>query len=182
MNLMTRMMKQRSLPLMLLAFTVVALGAAFIAGRLYSYNQAPALVLVSLNNEKIDLLSLRGRPVLITFWATDCASCITEIPHLAALHHKYHRQGLVILGITLFYDPPIRVAAAVKQHAIPYPVILDLDRKIVRAFKLQHVLTPTSLLIAPSGEIVLHKIGVLDQVALERQLDSWQHLPAHSTL
>lgn len=131
--------------------------------------QAPNLSVRTLDGTQIDLAALRGKPVLVTFWATSCPGCVKEIPHLIELHNEYGPQGLQMLAVAMAYDPPNHVIAMRDARKLPYPIVLDIDGSAARAFG-DVRLTPTSFLIAPDGRIVRHKIGELDMTEVRAQL------------
>ena len=126
-----------------------------------SLQRAPDIALKTLDGEVIDLAALRGQPVLVSFWATTCVGCIKELPHLIALHHELAPKGLQIVAVAMAHDPPNRVVAMRESHRIPYPIALDLDASIARAFGDISV-TPTTFLIAPDGRVVTHHTGEMD--------------------
>ena len=104
---------------------------------------------------------MRGKPVLVTFWATTCPSCMEEMPHLIDLYHELSPRGLKVIGIAMYYDPPNRVLAVQKSHSIPYTIALDIEAHAARAFG-EVELTPTTFLIAPDGRVVYQKTGSMD--------------------
>lgn len=122
---------------------------------------SPELNFTTITGKQFSLNSIRGKPVLITFWATDCPSCIKEIPHLIELYESYHPKGLEIIAIAMAYNPPNYVVAMTKEKALPYDVVFDLNGNYAHAFG-DINLTPNSFLIAPDGSIILHKLGLLD--------------------
>jgi len=122
---------------------------------------SPDISLTIIEGEKLQLASLRGKPVLVTFWATTCPGCVKEMPHLIELYQELAPRGLEIIGIAMDYDPPNQVVAMRKARDIPYPVALDIHADAARAFGNVR-LTPTSFLIAPDGRIVYQKIGAMD--------------------
>ncbi|MFN2308412.1 MAG: peroxiredoxin family protein [Gammaproteobacteria bacterium] len=123
--------------------------------------RAPSITLSTLDGAKLDLDTLRGKPLLVTFWATSCPGCVKEIPHLIELHEEFSPRGLQVIGIAMSYDPPNHVATMREARKIPYALALDIDASAARAFG-DVRLTPTSFLIAPDGRIVRHKIGEFD--------------------
>ena len=122
---------------------------------------APPLVGQTLDGRTLTLEQLRGKPVLVTFWATTCPSCIEEMPHLIDLYRDLHPKGLEIIGVAMAYDPPEQVRAMAAKRQIPYPVVLDTQARIAREFDNVR-LTPTSVLISPNGNIVQYRLGLLD--------------------
>lgn len=133
--------------------------------------QAPDINLTTLDGSNLALSDLRGRPVLVTFWATTCPGCIKEMPHLVELHNEYGPRGFKMIGISMPYDPPNQVYELVKRRSLPYTIALDIQGEAVRAFG-DVRLTPTSFLIAPDGRIVEHRIGDLDMPALRAKIES----------
>lgn len=127
--------------------------------------QAPPLVGQTLDGHTLTLEQLRGKPVLVTFWATTCPSCIEEIPHLVELYRELNPKGLEIIGVAMVYDPPEQVRALAKQRQIPYPIVLDTQERIAREFDNVR-LTPTSVLISPEGRIMHYRLGLLDMPKL----------------
>lgn len=77
-------------------------------------------------------MDLHGKPLIITFWATSCPSCVKEIPHLIALYEQYHPQGIEIIAIAMTYDPPNRVVSMTQEKKLPYHVVLDIKGGIWR--------------------------------------------------
>ena len=130
---------------------------------------SPDISLMTIKGEEIQLASLRGKPLLVTFWATTCPGCIKEIPHLIELYDELAPQGLEIIGITMDYDPPNRVLAMSKARNIPYPIALDIHANAARAFGNVR-LTPTSFLIAPDGRIVYQKTGTINMARLREDI------------
>jgi peroxiredoxin len=141
--------------------------------------QAPAVTMTTLSGERLTLDSLRGKPVLVTFWATSCGTCIEEIPDLVALHKQFSDQGLTIIGVAMSYDPPNLVKTFTERRALPYTIALDLDGSIARAFDEVRV-TPTNFLIAPDGRIVKKKLGLMDMTAVRAQIDAMLAEPGRS--
>ena len=130
---------------------------------------SPDITLLTIDGAELPLASLRGKPLLLTFWATSCPGCIKEMPHLIELYKELSPQGLEIIGIAMRYDKPSHVLSMRKARKIPYPVALDIDGAAAQAFGNVR-LTPTSFLIAPDGRIVSQKIGEMDMPKLRNTI------------
>ena len=116
---------------------------------------------VLLDGSKITLQALRGRPVLVSFWATTCVPCVEELPDIVRLYQEWHGLGFELIAVAMPYDPPALVQEFVQRHALPYPVALDIDGKVTSAFGgVPYV--PAAYLIAPNGNVVLRYTGRLD--------------------
>jgi peroxiredoxin len=134
-----------------------------------SPDTVPDLAVVTVDGEQLEFASLQGKPVLVTFWATSCRTCVNEIPNLIDLYRELSPQGLEIVAISMDYDPPNRVLAMRETHDIPYTVALDIHADAARAFGNVR-LTPTAFLIAPDGRIVYRNTGALPFERLRRDI------------
>ncbi|MEW5839185.1 MAG: TlpA disulfide reductase family protein [Pseudomonadota bacterium] len=121
----------------------------------------PDAPLLMLDAPATSLAALRGKPVLLTFWATSCPGCIEEIPLLSELHHSYAAKGLQVIGVAMSYDPEAQVRALRDRLKVPYPLALDKDGKASAALGTVR-LTPTTFLLDPQGQVVYQKIGIFD--------------------
>lgn len=149
---------------------VAALGFVWLGSG--GLQRAPDVGMVTLDGKELQLSELRGRPVLLTFWATTCPGCLAEMPHLIELHHELGPKGLEIIGVAMSYDPPNQVATLVERRQVPYHIALDLDGEVARAFG-DIRLTPTTFLISPEGRIVRQKIGELDMNEVRPRIEQW---------
>lgn len=128
-----------------------------------------------LDGSKITLAELRGRPALVAFWATNCKPCVEELPDLIKLYGDLRPRGFELIAVAMPYDPPLNVQTFVKNKNVPYPVALDVEGKIVRAFDgVPYV--PMAFLISPEGEIVYRQAGKLDIAKARRIIE--RELPA----
>lgn len=133
-------------------------------------SQAPDFSIQTLKGDEIKLSDYRGRPVLITFWATTCPSCIEEIPDLVSLHQEFAHEGLEVIGIAMSYDPPVQVQKFVEKRGLPYTIALDYKGLAAMAYKVR--VTPTNILISPQGHIEYRNLGVLNRAQLQKDIRS----------
>ena len=131
--------------------------------------QVPDIAVRTVDGREIVFSELRGKPLLVTFWATDCPGCIKEMPHLIELHHELADRGLNIVSIAMSYDMPSRVLEMANVKKIPYAVALDPMGEAAKAFG-EVRLTPTNFLIAPDGRIVQQRIGEMDMDKVRAQI------------
>jgi cytochrome c biogenesis protein CcdA/thiol-disulfide isomerase/thioredoxin len=98
---------------------------------LRDYGPAPdfARVTTWINSRPLTLGKLRGKVVLVDFWTYSCVNCIRTLPYLKAWYARYHRDGLVIVGVHTpefaFEHVVSNVRRAVREHGIRYPVAVD---------------------------------------------------------
>ena len=165
-NIVTPMLKLRKflIPLLLLAL----LGGLYFM--VSNKKQAPEVRFVTITGQQVSMQDLRGKMVLVNFWATTCPGCIAEMPKLVETYNRYHKQGFEVVAVAMAYDPPNQVANYVQKNGLPFPVALDLQGQVANAFN-QVQLTPTSFVIDKQGRIVSNVVGELDFKALHAMLD-----------
>ena len=154
-------------------YVIGVLLAFFVGGgiiyALTSNVKAPALTLTTLTGEKINLAQLKGKVVLVNFWATTCPACAHEMPALAQTYTAYKNKGFVMVAVAMPDDPPNYVLSYSQSHQLPFPVALDVMGEAMRAFGDVRA-TPTSFLIGKDGIIVDQRIGELDFKRLDTYL------------
>jgi peroxiredoxin len=153
----------------LIAVAVLALAGA-LAYALMGKPDAPAVTFITLEGKPIVLGELRGKVVLVNFWATSCPGCIKEMPGMVESYKQYRDRGFEIIAVAMSYDPPNYVLNFVQTRQLPFPVALDVDGAHARAFG-NVQLTPTSFIIGKDGRILEQKLGELDFAKLKALLD-----------
>ena len=131
---------------------------------------APDLTLPTLDGGSIRLADLRGKIVLVNFWATWCEPCKTETPDLVAASAEFRDRGLVIIGINLTdQDKSMdEIRKFVQRYQIPYPIALDPDQQAQRAFAMFAI--PVSYFIDSSGRIRYTRTTVVTRTDIEHVL------------
>lgn len=155
-------------PLIAVVAVLAVAGALFYA--LMDKSRAPEATFTTLEGRQIALADLRGKVVLVNFWATSCPGCIKEMPDMVETYQRYKDRGFEIVAVAMSYDPPNYVATFAKTRQLPFPVALDVDGAHARAFG-NVQLTPTSFIIGKDGSILEQKLGELDFVRLNALLD-----------
>jgi thiol-disulfide isomerase/thioredoxin len=109
-----------------------------------------------INSKPLSLKQLKGKVVMVDFWAYSCINCIRTVPHLEGWYQRYKNAGLVVIGIHApefpFEGKAANVAAAVRKFKITYPVALDND--YVTWNRYQNEYWPAHYLIDRQGNIV----------------------------
>ncbi len=163
-----------SSPRNLLRKLIVPLVAAgLLAALLFSLgdkSKAPDVMFTTIEGQKISLHDLKGKTVLVNFWATDCPGCIKEMPQLIETYNQYRDKNFEVIAVAMPYDPPSQVLNYTKKNALPFPVMHDGLSEISSRFE-DVRLTPTAFIIDTKGNIVRKVIGELDFASLHAYLD-----------
>ena len=150
---------------------LVAGAIAFAAFALWNARpSAPQVTFVSLQGEKITTASLRGKVVLVNFWATDCVTCVKEMPEIVATYNKYRSQGFETIAVAMRHDPPNYVLGYVEKNKLPFTVALDPMGELAKAFG-EVKLTPTTFVIDKQGKVVTRILGEPDFAKLQALLE-----------
>ncbi len=126
---------------------------------------APSYAYPSLTGELLSSDSLRGKVVLVNFWATWCAPCRAEMPVLEAMYQRHKEKGFVIVGLAVDQAPTASVAAFVRERGVTYP-IAHVGREAEMVFGGVRGY-PTSFLIGRDGKVQNRVLGPIGAVSLE---------------
>ena len=132
---------------------------------------SPALTFTTIEGQQIRLNDLRGKIVLINFWATSCGICREEMPDLIKTYQQYRKRGFEVIAVAMHYDKPDDIRAYVRKQGLPFPVVFDRDGSLAREFD-QASVTPTTFLIDGSGRRVSKTLGIIDFGKLRAFLES----------
>ena len=156
-------------PAKILIPLIVAALLTFLFLNLNDKKQAPNLSFTTIEGKQISMASLKGKMVIVNFWATYCPGCIEEMPDLVSAYKQFHEKGLEIIAVSIADDPPNQVLNFSRKNALPFPIVHDSDTKISQAFD-NVSLTPTSFIIDQQGRVIGKTIGKLDFVSLNKLL------------
>ncbi|MDQ6680008.1 MAG: TlpA family protein disulfide reductase [Pseudomonadota bacterium] len=135
-----------------------------------SAEQIPNVGYTLLDGKKSTTEQLRGKVVLINFWATSCTTCVHEMPQIVSTHRKFQSRGYETLAVAMSYDPPAYVMNFAETRKLPFGVAIDNTGAIAKSFG-NVALTPTSFLVNKHGEIVKRYVGEPDFVALHKLVE-----------
>ena len=148
------------------------LGLVLLASAVFA-GPAPSVQLNDVEGHPFQLGDLRGKVVLLNFWATYCVPCLTELEAYRGLQQRRGAEGLQIVAVSV--DAPQTVARArsfATARAFPFPMILDPEQEAYRLYDVS--VMPTTLLIDREGQIVFRKEGFQpgDEADLERRVEA----------
>jgi peroxiredoxin len=123
--------------------------------------------LTDLQGKSWTLKDLKGKIVLVNFWATWCPPCQKEMPDLEALYNQYKDQGFVILALSEDEETN-KVAPFIAEHKITYPILLDPGSKVNNAFAIAGI--PKSFVYDRNGKLVAQSIDMRTRRQFEEML------------
>jgi len=116
----------------------------------------PPLIGQTVDAQSISLATLRGRVLLVNFWASWCLECRPEMPILERLHRESAARGLAVIGVNAREDKPA-IGRYARQLGLTFPLVLDRDGKINAQYGV--IGLPTTFLIGRDGRAVASAIG-----------------------
>lgn len=128
--------------------------------------RAPDFTLTTLDGNEITLSELKGRPVIINFWATWCGPCRQETPHFQTFYERF-QDDVVMLGINQRENLD-QVNGFVNEFGMTYPVLLDTDGTVYDRYQVFGL--PTTWFVNPDGVLVSVAPGGITEAFLEDQL------------
>jgi peroxiredoxin len=137
---------------------LVVLPAAFVAAAMLFLQRPPApeVRFTMVSGESVGTSDLRGKVVLINFWATYCASCWKEMPKMVQTHKRFSPRGYEMIAVAVSGDDPKRVAEV--AATLPFKVAFDGDGAVAKAFGNVRV-TPSTFIVDREGRILKRYIG-----------------------
>lgn len=163
-------MKATRLAFLILTVLTVGVGIALGLRGFGVASPAPAVGYTLLDGRTSNIAQLRGKVVLVNFWATSCTTCVREMPNIVATHEKFKARGYETLAVAMSYDTPAYVINFAQTRALPFNVAFDKSGEIAKSFG-DVTLTPTTVLINKRGEIVKRYVGEPDFVALHELVE-----------
>ena len=155
---------------LLAAVVLVAFGGLGIWLFASPFAQAPEVTFSTLSGKQLKMSELRGKVVLVKFWATSCVTCVAQMPANIENYDKYHAQGFEIVAVAMQYDPANYVINFVETRKLPFTVALDTVGQVARAFG-DVKLTPTAFLIDKNGQILKRYLGEYNKAEFRDTLE-----------
>jgi peroxiredoxin len=145
----------------------VAASFAFLRG---GNAAAPEVRFATLSGNSFATSDLRGKVVLVNFWATSCVVCVKEMPRMVETYKKYAPRGYEMVAVAMSYDHPNQVAAFATSRGLPFQVALDADGAIAKSFGDIRV-TPTTFVLDKRGRVLKRYLGEPDWAEFHQLLD-----------
>ena len=132
--------------------------------RVVEDGKAPDFTLTDINGKNITLSALRGKVVLVEFWATWCPPCKDAVPEMNKVYDTYKDKNVQVLAISLDQggDVASKVRSFVREHRIHYPVLID-DKKVYVTYGVGNV--PVIFIIDKDGKVAKKHIGFVEDLS-----------------
>lgn len=126
---------------------------------------APDFSLPTVDGKQVKLSDLRGKAVLLNFWATWCGPCRVEIPWFTELEKQYASQGLVVIGVSMDDDPKKDVPKFAQEMKIDYPILVGNEKVADQYGGVEGL--PVTFYIGRDGKIVKKVMGLTSHSDIE---------------
>jgi len=153
----------------LAALVLVLVGLYLSCSRSESYGPMPDVTLQDLDGNDVPFAQLKGKVVLVNFWATWCPPCRGEIPSFIKLYDAYGDKGFVIVGIAVDRGGKKDVAPFVEKNGINYPIVFDPEGKAEHAFNPGNAI-PTTFFVGRNGVIRRKIVGPRSYKYFEKEI------------
>lgn len=148
-----------------LTLTGAAIGWQLLAPAPIPDRAARSFAIRTLDGRTFRLAQLRGRPVVLDFWATWCVPCRASMPHLNAMQDRFSERGLVVLGLSVDDAAPSVVRRFAERLQIHFPVAMATEDVLDDYGPIRSI--PTTIFIDRHGRIVRRLVGYVDEETLE---------------
>jgi thiol-disulfide isomerase/thioredoxin len=148
-----------------LALTGVAIGWRLLSPVPIPDRAARSFAIRTLDGRAFRLAQLRGRPVVLDFWATWCVPCRASMPHLSTMQDRFGERGLVVLGLSVDDAAPSVVRSFAERLRVHFPVAMATEDLLDDYGPIRSI--PTTIFIDRHGHIVRRLVGYVDEETLE---------------
>jgi peroxiredoxin len=129
---------------------------------------APSFQLQDFDGQSVALGNLRGKPLLLNFWATRCPPCRSEMPYIQQVYDEWSGKELVVLAINIG-ESSAKVKEFMQSYGLSFPVLLDTNEKVAQVYNIRYI--PTTFFIDGDGIIQVKIIGAFpNEAAIEENL------------
>ncbi|WP_133650000.1 peroxiredoxin family protein [Paraburkholderia flava] len=149
---------RRAGPFRYIAAAVVAVAIATAGYFAFGSQQhVPDATFTLLSGQKVSTSDLKGKVYLINFWATNCDTCMKEMPQMVNTYNRFKGQGLEFVAVAMNYDAPMYVTNYTQTRQLPFKVAMD-DGSAAKQFG-NVQLTPTTFVVDKNGKILKRYVG-----------------------
>ena len=118
---------------------------------------------------RLSLSELKGRPILLDFWASWCGPCAMEAPVIDRVARRYEKRGLVVMGVNVD-DTPEVIKAYALQKGLSYPMVLDVGKQASLRYSVDKL--PSLVVIDRQGNVLAFLTGMVDEASLNEIINA----------
>ncbi|MBI2830955.1 MAG: TlpA family protein disulfide reductase [Chloroflexi bacterium] len=165
------MNRVKQIAVLVVLTAVLGLPTACTIGTTVSKNEEPSIVQMSVSapdfqlqdlaGKTVFLSELRGKPVVINFWASWCGPCREEMPYIQQVHEKWANKGLVILAINIQENPAV-ASKFMADYKLTFTALLDTKGEVAATYKVRGI--PATFFIDKDGIIRGQRVGAFSSV------------------
>lgn len=148
----------------MIALSGAAAGPLMVRSAGSAGNAAPSFSVHTFDGRNVRLSDLRGKPVIVDFWATWCRPCRSSMPHLSAIQDRYRNQGLVVIGLSVDDDADL-VRRFADQLGVKIRVGMADEHTLDDYGPIRSI--PTTFFIDRHGDIVRRVVGYIDEETMD---------------
>ena len=141
------------------------LGTPMLAPAASDRNTAPSFTVRTFDGHTLRSADLRGKPVIVDFWATWCRPCRAGMPHLSRIQERYRDKGLVVIGLSVDDGEAITVKRFAEQLGVRFNVGMADERVLDDYGPIRSI--PTTVFIDRKGEVVRRVVGYIDEETMD---------------
>jgi peroxiredoxin len=119
---------------------------------------APEARFATLAGETFSTSALRGKVVIVSFWATNCPMCLAEMPKLVDVHRKYAARGYDTVAVAVKHDSAEKVADYARRRALPFKMAFDQSGEVAKSFGNIRI-TPSTFVLDQQGRVLRYYVG-----------------------
>ena len=136
-------------------------------------SKVPDFILQQFQGGKVGSADLKGKVILVNFWATWCEACMVEMPSLIKLRNSYKERGFEMVSINVDENPESVIPATLKQLGIDFPIYTDAGGKLAELFDVHAI--PLTVIIDKDHKVLLIESGERDWNGsdIREQVDRW---------
>lgn len=150
--------------LVLIGFALYQTGETEEGEAVESGQAAPDFELTTLDGESIKLSELRGKGVLINFWASWCKPCRDEMPAIQRVYDRYKDKDLEVLAVNIA-ETEVTVDGFVRHLDLTFPILMDKNREVTKQYGIGPI--PSSIFVSPEGKVVGKVSGQMAEGQIE---------------
>lgn len=152
-------MKKKFIPI--IAVAVIAALGFFTYNTVFSSKSAPQVTFNSIDGRQFQTSDLLGKVTMFKFWATDCVTCMRQMPDTVAHYAKYKDQGYDTVAVAMKHDRVDAIQRLIDERGYEFTIVHDADGAIAEAFG-EVRFTPVAFLVDRKGQIIKSYIGDYD--------------------